>query len=173
MRSPKNLLITGTPGVGKTTLIKELLNQLKHLSAAGFYTEEIREGGIRKGFELVDLGGQRRMLSHVQIEGPYRVGKYGVDVERFDEFLEGASFLDSKTNLVVIDEIGKMECYSDKFTSLIQKLLESDTLVIATIARKGGSFIAEIKKRSDVKLFELTLENRNRLAIDILSEITN
>jgi nucleoside-triphosphatase len=165
----KNILITGNPGVGKTTLVKKLLAQLEQLSAAGFYTEEIRESGIRKGFELVDLRGQRSVLSHVRIKGPCRVGKYGVDVVGFDAFLETVDFLDSQTDLIVIDEIGKMECYSDKFTSLMQKILESPTLVIATIARKGGGFIAEIKERKDVKLFELTMTNRDRLDHEILS----
>jgi nucleoside-triphosphatase len=167
----KNILVTGYPGIGKTTLVKKLLYQLKHLNASGFYTEEIREGGIRKGFELVDLGGQRSVLSHVRIKGPYRVGKYGVDVEQFDEFLETADFLDSQTDLVVIDEIGKMECYSIKFTAIMQKILESDTLVVATIALRGGGFIAEIKDRTDIQLFELTLENRDRLAFDILDAL--
>lgn len=166
-----NILITGIPGVGKTTLVKKLLTHFKHLNADGFYTEEVREGGIRKGFELVDLRGERSVLSHVRIKGPCRVGKYGVDVVGFDEFLASADFLDSQTDLVVIDEIGKMECFSDKFVSLMQKLLDSDTLVIATIAQKGGGFIAEIKERADIQMFVLTMENRDGLAIDILSEI--
>jgi nucleoside-triphosphatase len=173
MRSPrKNILITGNPGVGKTTLVKKILSQLEHLNASGFYTQEIREGGIRQGFELEDLSGQRSVLSHVRIKSPYRVGKYGVDVARFDEFLDATDFLDSHTELVVIDEIGKMECYSSKFVSLMRKILDSDTLVIATIAQKGGGFIAEIKERDDIQLYVLTKENRDRFASDILREIT-
>jgi nucleoside-triphosphatase len=166
-----NILITGAPGVGKTTLIKKLLTRLEHLKAIGFYTQEIREDRIRKGFELVDLNGQKSVLSHVRIKSPYRVGKYGMDVVGFDEFLESSDLLDSHTDLVVIDEIGKMECYSERFVSLMRKLLDSDTLVIATIARKGGGLIAEIKERADIRLFELSLENRGRLVHEILSEI--
>ncbi len=167
----KNILITGTPGVGKTTLVKKLLTQLEHLKATGFYTQEIREGRIRQGFELVDLNGQKSVLSHTRIKSPFRVGKYGVDVERFDEFLKAANFLESQTELIVIDEIGKMECCSDRFISLMRTILDSDTLVIATIAQKGGGFIAEIKERHDIRVFELTLENRGRLAHEVLSEI--
>jgi nucleoside-triphosphatase len=169
----KNLLITGTPGVGKTTLVKELLAQLRHLSVAGFYTDEIRESGIRKGFELVDLHGNRSLLSHVQIKSPFRVGKYGVDVVSFDEFIDTVDFLDPQTGLVVIDEIGKMECYSEKFTSLLRKIFDSDKIVIATIARKGGGLIAEIKERNDIQLFELMLENRDRLAFEIVRAISD
>lgn len=169
----KNVLITGIPGVGKTTLVQNILIQLKPLKTAGFYTEEIRESGIRKGFELVDLNGQRSLLSHIRIKSPYRVGKYGVDVVRFNEFLDTVDFLAKKTELVVIDEIGKMECHSEKFTSLMRQILESDKKVIATIARKGGGLIAEIKNRTDIQLFELTLENRDRFASEIVRAIAD
>ena len=72
----KNLLITGLPGVGKTTLMKRISEALMDLNPVGFYTEEIREEGIRKGFELVSLDGRRAILSHTDIRSPYRVGKY-------------------------------------------------------------------------------------------------
>jgi nucleoside-triphosphatase len=163
----KNILITGIPGVGKTTLVKKILDEQKHLNAVGFYTAEIREAGIRKGFELVGLDGQRRVLSHVRIKGPYRVGRYGVDIIGFDEFLDSMNFLDVRADLFVIDEIGKMECFSEKFRSLMRKILDSDTRVIATIAQKGGGIIAETKSRTDSQLFDLTFENRDRLAFVI------
>ncbi len=169
---PKNILITGIPGVGKTTLVKKILTQLRHLSLAGFFTEEIRKSGIRLGFELVDLNGHRSLLSHVRIKSPYRVGKYGVDVGRFNAFLDTVDFLNPQTYLVVIDEIGKMECYSDKFISLMRNILDSEKKVLATIAHKGGGLIAEIKDRNDVQLSELTLKNRDRLASEIMSGIT-
>jgi len=167
----KNILITGTPGVGKTTLIKKLITKLGNINVSGFYTEEIRERGVRKGFELVDLNGQRSLLSHTRIKSPSRVGKYGVNVKGFDEFLDTLDFLNLQTDVVVIDEIGKMECYSEKFTSLMRKILGSDKKVIATIARKGGGLIAEIKSRNDIQLFELTLENRDRLVFEIVRTI--
>lgn len=166
-----NLLITGFPGVGKTTLVQKLLTALRHLNVVGFTTEEIREGGVRKGFELVDLKGRRRILSHIRIPSPYRVGKYGVDVEGFEEFLVAVDLLDSKADLVVVDEIGKMECYSEKFTAIMREILDSDRTVIATIARKGGGLIAEIRDRADILLYELTLDNRNSLATEILNAI--
>jgi nucleoside-triphosphatase len=173
MRSnTRNVVITGIPGAGKTTLVQQLLVALRYLNIAGFTTEEIREGGVRKGFELVDLKGKRRILSHVRIKSSYRVGKYGVDIEGFEEFLMTADLLDSKADLVVVDEIGKMECCSEKFTTFIREILESDKTVIATIARTGGGLIAEIKNRTDILLFELTFENRDSLATEILSAIS-
>jgi nucleoside-triphosphatase len=165
----KNLLITGLPGVGKTTLIKKLSEELRYLHPAGFYTAEIREEGIRKGFELVSLEGRRGVLSHINIKSPYRVGRYKVDIKSFEDFLDGISFFDDSTGLVIIDEIGKMECLSDQFKKLIKELLDSAKWVIATIALKGSGLIEEIKKRQDVKLFEITKGNRDFLLREILN----
>jgi len=80
----KNLLITGLPGVGKTTLIKKLSEALKGFHPIGFYTEEIREEGVRGGFELIDLDGRRGLLSHRDIRSPYKVGQYRVDIKGFE-----------------------------------------------------------------------------------------
>ena len=165
----KNLLITGLPGVGKTTLIKKLSEELRYLHPAGFYTAEIREEGLRKGFELVSLEGRRGVLSHIDIKSPYRVSRYKVDIRGFEDFLDGISFFDDSTGLVIIDEIGKMECLSDQFKKLIKELLDSEKWVIATIALKGSGLIEEIKKRQDVKLFEITKGNRDFLLREILN----
>jgi len=167
----KNLLITGLPGVGKTTLIKKLSEELRYLHPAGFYTAEIREEGLRKGFELVSLEGRRGVLSHIDIKSPYRVGRYKVDIKSFEDFLDGISFFDDSTGLVIIDEIGKMECLSDQFKKLIKELLDSAKWVIATIALKGSGLIGDIKKRHDVKLFEMTQSNRDSLFSEIIKEI--
>ena len=167
----KNILVTGLPGVGKTTLIKKLAEVLNDLNPIGFYTAEIREDTIRRGFELIDLDGRKGLLSHIDIKSPYRVGKYKVDIKGFENFLQTIPFLDPSTRLIVIDEIGKMECYSDQFKKLISGLFDSEKQVIATIALKGSGFIEEVKRRQDIKLFELTQGNRDSLLSDILKEV--
>jgi nucleoside-triphosphatase len=164
----KNILLTGLPGVGKTTFIKKLSEKLSSIKPVGFYTEEIRERGIRRGFDLMSLDGRRGLLSHVGIESPYRVGKYRVDVKGFEDFLESIAFLAPATSLIIIDEIGKMECLSPKFRRLIKEILDSEKMLITTIAFKGGGFIEEIKKRDDVRLFEITQKNRDSLLEEIL-----
>ena len=171
-RSPikKNILIAGLPGVGKTTLVKKLSEELKHLHPAGFYTEEIREAGQRKGFELISLNGRRGILSHKDIKSPYRVGEYKVDMEGFENLLDSVPFFDPSNRLIIIDEIGKMECLSDPFKNLLKKIFNSGKLVIATIALKGSGLIAEIKERQDIKLFEMTKDNRDSLLFEILKE---
>jgi len=167
----KNLLITGLPGVGKTTLIRRLYEALKEFHPIGFYTAEIREEGVRKGFELVTLEGKRGVLSHVDIKSRYRVGRYKVDVSGFEDFLDGISFFDPSSNMMMVDEIGKMECLSDKFEKILKKILDSEKWVIATIALKGSGLIAGVKQRQDIKLFEITQNNRDVLFSEILKEI--
>lgn len=166
-----NLFITGRPGVGKTTLIKKLSQELSHLHPIGFYTSEIREGGIRKGFELISLDEKKGLLSHVHIKSPYRVGKYGVDVRGYERFLEAIPFLEPSTGLIIIDEIGRMECFSETFKTRVEEVLNSEKSIIATIALKGGGFIAQVKARKDVELLEITQKNRDALLSDILREI--
>ena len=167
----KNMLVTGLPGVGKTTLIKKIFETLKNLHPAGFYTEEIREEDIRKGFEMISLDGRRGLLAHTDIRSPCRVGKYKVGVKGFENFLDSIPFFNPNTHLIMIDEIGKMECLSDQFKQLMKESLDSEKWVIATIALKGSGFIEEIKRRNDIKLFEITQRNRNSLLADILSEV--
>jgi nucleoside-triphosphatase len=152
-------------------LIKKLSEELKHLHPAGFYTEEIREEGQRKGFELISLDGKRGLLSHVEMRSPYRVGKYKVDIESFENFLNSIPFFDPSTRLIIIDEIGKMECLSDQFKNLLKKIFDSGKLVIATIALKGSGLITEIKERDDIKLFEITKHNRDSLLLEILGHL--
>lgn len=167
----KNILITGLPGVGKTTLVKKLAEALKNFRPAGFYTEEIREKGIRKGFALISFDGGKGILSHTDIRSPYRVGKYNVDVNGFEDFLDRIPFFSPSNSLIVIDEVGKMECLSDSFRILVKKLIESEKTVIATIALEGGGFIAEIKQRDDIVPFEINPKNRDLQLLEILQTV--
>ena len=163
----KNLLITGLPGVGKTTLIKKLSEALESFHPVGFYTEEVREEGERKGFELVSLEGKRALLSHKEIRSPYQVGRYKVDIKGFEEYLGSIFFFDPSSRLIIIDEIGKMECLSLRFQKMLKEILDSEKWLIATIALKGSGLIAEAKERKDVKLFEITKKNRDSLLKEI------
>lgn len=154
-----NIVITGLPGVGKTTLIKKLCMIFKEFNPAGFFTSEILENGERVGFEVENLSGDRRILAHVNLKSKCSVGKYKVDIKGFEDFLQNIMLKEKKTGLYIIDEICKMECESKKFSKLITDLLNSDKPLIATIPDKGTALINEIKKRDDVRIFELTSGN--------------
>lgn len=168
----KNILITGVPGIGKTTLIREILAGTAELNPAGFYTEEIREGGVRRGFSLIGTDGTRGVLSHENIRSPFRVGKYGIDPNGFEHFLDRIPFGEPDRRLIVIDEIGKMECISKKFRELTAELLASGRPVVATVAMKGAGLIADVKARPDVELIEISRDNRNDLPRWILHAVS-
>ncbi len=167
-----HILITGQPGVGKTTLSRTLATRLAKYHPAGFYTEEIRdEQGNREGFRLVTLCGRQLVLSHIHHSGPYRVSRYGVDVPGFEQLLAELDLRHVQSRLIVIDEIGKMECLSRRFTDDMTALLNSPKMLIATIAMKGEGFIRQVKDRPDCRLVMVTRENRNRLANDLVAEV--
>ena len=160
--APVRILLTGPPGCGKTTAVRKIVTALdKKLRMAGFYTQEIREAGSRVGFRWHRLDGRTGTLAHVGIKSPYRVSKYGVDIESFER--EAVSVLNPGApgvDLFVIDEIGKMECFSEKFTDAIRRLLKSDKSVLATVAQKGSGLIRDVKDYPGVELLHLTRENR-------------
>ncbi len=163
------LLLTGVPGVGKTTLVRRVAARLGGLRVAGFTTEEIRERGRRLGFRIVDFEARDRIMAHVDLPGLARVGRYGVDVAAIEAIATTSLAPDPAVDLYVVDEIGKMECLSEGFVEALRALLDSDRRVLATIARKGGGFIAEVKRRPDAELWEVTARNRELLPERILA----
>ena len=127
--------------------------------------------GPRLGFELQGLNGECRTLAHVEIDSRHRVGRYGVDKDGFEEFLATLDLLNPDVELIVIDEIGKMELFSYRFRSLVCDALSADKQVLATIPLKGNEFIREIKQRLDIKLLEVTPANRDRLPAAIVERL--
>lgn len=167
-----NLLLTGKPGIGKTTVIKRVLEALK-VPATGFYTREIRGPQGRLGFEAVTLEGKRCLLAHVDFKSPYRVSKYGVDVSTFEQVIVPSidPALHPEAALIVIDEIGKMECFSSRFCEAVLRALDSGKPVLGTITMGGGPFIESVKRRPDVEILTVTLTNRENLHSLILNKL--
>jgi nucleoside-triphosphatase len=161
------LLITGVPGVGKTTLIRRVAERLPGTRLGGFYTEELREAGARAGFRLVDFAGNALTFAHVGFKGP-RVSRYGVDVAALDARAE-ALLAPRPQMLYLVDEIGKMECLSPRFVAAMRHLLASGSCVVATVAKKGEGLIDEAKRWPGATLREVTHDNRDRLPDEILA----
>ena len=164
----KNIFVTGLPGSGKTTFIMKLAEDLRDYRPAGFFTEETRSHGARTGFMLTSFDGRSTgVLARADIRGPHRVGRYGVDLAGFERFLGTLRLFDPPPRLVIIDEIGRMECLSERFRGLVTALLAAPAPFIATIAQRGDGFIGEVKRRPDILLHELTMRNRDALLPEI------
>ncbi len=161
-------LLTGKPGAGKTSLIKQAVAGMGG-KAGGFYTEEIRSGGVRLGFRLITLGGESAILSHVNIHSPYRVSKYGVDVDNLDRV--GVSALHKaaeECDLVVIDEIGKMELFSANFREAVLQIIDSGKRVLGTIMLNANPWADAIKRRPQVNLITVTRVNYHQVLEELL-----
>jgi nucleoside-triphosphatase len=161
-------LLSGEPGSGKTTIIKSVLHKVGK-SAGGFYTEEIRRQGIRQGFQIVTLDGQVAVMSHSGISSPYRVGKYGVDTGSIDSVAVPAvreAILGY--DIVVIDEIGKMELFSPDFRDAVLEALESGKKVLGTIMLAAHPWADGIKRRDEVEIIRVTRANRSDVVNQVL-----
>jgi nucleoside-triphosphatase len=164
----RTILLTGRPGVGKTTIIKQIAERLGD-SAGGFYTTEIREGGRRLGFKIVTLDGREGVLSHVDIKRPPRVSKYGVNLKDLEEI--GVAALRravAEAQWVVVDEIGKMELFSEAFRAAIVEAIESDAVVVGTVMSSRNAWVDRVKNLPQVNVLEVTTANRDQMAQRVL-----
>ncbi len=168
-KPPRILLITGRPGCGKTTLVAEAAAAVGG-RAGGFYTREVRAGGQRVGFEVVTLDGRRGRLAHVEVKGPHRVGKYGVDPESFEavgvDALERAV---QEKELIVIDELGKMELFSARFRRAVEAAVKSGKPVLATVMLTSHPWADGLKAHPEARLIFLTPENRAQVRAEVVA----
>ena len=157
--------------MGKTTVLMKVIEGFRG-RAGGFYTEEMRRGNVREGFRIKTLDGESGILAHVSHPGPFRVGRYGVDVDSFDGIaipsLEKAL---EKEELIIIDEIGKMELFSRRFRSLIQRILASEKKILGVIHQKSDPFTQQIHRWPAVEIWTITKTNRNFLPPLILEKL--
>jgi nucleoside-triphosphatase len=161
MTRATNILLVGPPGVGKTTVVMCLATHLQDRAVAGFYTQEIRQAGQRLGFQAATLAGETVVMAHVDSRGRHRVGRYGVDVASFEQLV--LPELARKHEIMLIDEIGKMECFSSPFVEAVKRLLDGSKPVVATVAIRGGGFIAQVKSRPDAEIWQVTRQDRDEL----------
>ena len=171
MTAKRAFLITGSPGCGKTTLVRRLVEELG-VSAGGFYTQELRASGRREGFGLTTLDGETATLASVHIDGGPRVSRYGVNPAAMDDVATPAiERAIAEAQLIVIDEIGKMELLSNRFRQAVLVALECGKPVLATIMLGGHPWADALKRRPEVRLLVLTEANRAQIAADILPDL--
>jgi nucleoside-triphosphatase len=169
---PMKLLLTGPPGIGKTTVIQKVLSGID-IGAGGFYTHEIRRGGRRVGFSLKTLEGEEGILAHIDNRGGHRVGRYGVDIDHFESMvlpvLERAL---REQELIVIDEIGTMELFSQAFQEMVMRILDQDERHLLGVIHQGRDpFAMSVKRRGDVELIAVSYANRDDLPQQIIKRL--
>ena len=166
----KNILLTGPPGCGKSTLIEKFIRRTDR-PLTGFFTRELREQGRRVGFSIITLAGKQGTLAHEISESRIRVGKYGVDVDDLDQVAVPSMIPSRPDEIVVIDEIGKMECCSPRFRETLLGVLNSQHRVVGSIAQKADPFIQRIKERGDVLTVPISEQNRDSLVEVLVASI--
>ena len=172
--SKKNILLTGRPKVGKSTLTLKVVEILKKEGClpGGFYTIEVREGGSRIGFNINTLDGKTGVLARVGLESSYRLGKYGIDMEQFEEIaLAALEDAIEKREIIIIDEIGYMELKSRRFRDLVLMALDSQKPVLATVMKSRFDFPDSIKARDDTEVIVVKVENRDILVDKITGSL--
>ena len=136
------------------------------MPVGGFTTGELRTGGRREGFVVEAASGAREVLAHVDLPGPPRVGRYGVDLAAFERValpVLGDPGLGGVGGVVVVDELGRMELASTAFRAAVLELLGRDVAVVATVQGARHTFTDALKRRPDVQVIRVTEATRDGL----------
>lgn len=165
------LLLTGTPGIGKTTVIQKVAEHFPAERMGGFYTKELLSGKRRQGFRLITFDGLDEVFAHVDFTHQPHIGKYGVNIEVLDRLSVAALAEHPDVDFYLVDEIGKMECLSSRFTHAFRQLLNQSKPIVATVALRGSGFIQEIKQIEPADIREVNFHNRNQLPHDVIEWI--
>jgi len=170
------MFVTGRPGVGKTSVLLRAAEDLKNrgYKIGGMISRDVREGGVRVGFEIMDFStGQRGWLAHVNQPAGPQVSKYRVNLTDLNA-IGVSSILNAVKNedIVIVDEIGPMELFSQAFREAVAQAIESSKPVLGTIhLRARDTLIDTIKTREDAEILEVTYENRRHLHTQIVDKV--
>lgn len=167
----KRILLRGKPGVGKTTIIIKFASKFPHATFQGFYTQEVRLNNTRIGFDVISFDEKKSILARKNIHTPYKVGSYFVDIKSFEEIAIPTITPNNRSNFFIIDEIGKMECFSKKFINCVKFLFNSEFPVFATIPIYSLPIINEIISNHNVEVIEINLQNRDKICSYLINYI--
>ena len=166
--------ITGMPNVGNTDTLLKIIKSLEEhgYKVAGMITEPIVENNKTIGFYVTNwTTRERKIFAHVDYENKEKVGKFGVDITALEEIGVPAiekAILDNTINIIIIDEIGKMEMLSEKFCEMVIEALDSDKPIMVTLHKKSRTpLLQDVRRRDDIRILEVTPVNRNLLPYKI------
>ena len=172
MTATSNHFLVGRPGVGKTTLLLKVAQRLNAVRVGGFFTREIREAGGRVGFRVETFCGLSGTLAQVSRQQGPHVGKYRVDVGAFERIgVAGLEKAVQEAEVILMDEIGRMELCSGRFQQAVLAALDSDKPVLATVMAHLDPFVDALKARADVRVVKVTTDNREHLAEELSAQL--
>ncbi len=168
--------LSGLPGVGKTTTLIRTIEMLEEEGyvVGGMITEEVKENNKRVGFYVLDwMTKDKKIFAHKDFDTKIRVGRYGVDISVLEEVgIRALETAMEKADIIVIDEIGKMEVESKKFVKVVREILDMDKHLIMTLHKKSRNpLLQEIRRRDDIRMLEVTPINRNLLPFKVVKLI--
>lgn len=168
-----NFLLTGDSGVGKTAILLDVLEELdKNVKAGGFVTRAIRSGKAGKGVQLTTLDGKQAVLASLNKKSTYKIGNYGIDMDVMNNLaVPSLAAALGTADLIVIDQIGKMECLSKEFRDITLRCIESAQPVLGTIQAFASPFINTLTNRDDIAVIPVDMSNKNDMALNILTII--
>ncbi len=175
--APVKIGITGLPGSGKTQTLLRIIQLLEHegIKVGGVVTEPIVEKGRRTGFRIVDwLTKEEEVFAHESVKSRVRSGRYGVNVHALEDLgTRALAEARADADVVVIDEVGKMEVDSDTFTQAIVETLDSSKSIVMTLHKKSRNpLLQDIRRRDELRLLEVTPVNKNLLAFKVVTLLT-
>lgn len=163
-----NILLTGKPKSGKTTLLNKLIATLPN--KVGLVTNEVRNETGRTGFEIVTHTNKRALLAHIDFHTSAQVGRYGVNVDNLEKLLPEISVF--KDEVLYLDEIGQMELLSEPFKNLAKAYLDSKNVCLATFTSVyEDDFTRSVRNRDDSTFYEVTEQNRDNIYQEILKKL--
>ncbi len=179
------ILITGPPKSGKSTLIQNLIKNLKgEFELSGFLTPEVRKNGKRIGFDVEDINSNMKLplARKGAYSSQYKLGSYNVFIDKFNQYLnetirpalDKLDLKENKKTILIIDEIGKMELYSRLFQTMLKTIFNSEICIIATIGQKMKHPIKDfILNIPSIKLFKVSHNNQEEILRDIVAIVKN
>jgi len=162
--------ITGMPNVGKTQTLVKVMEFLKDsgYNIEGMITEPLIEKKKHVGFYVKDWQtGEKEVFAHIDFDSKEKVGEYGVDLKTLEKIGVPAiekAIADTDVDIIIIDEIGKMEMLSERFCEVVIEALDSDKPIVVTLHKKSRTpLLQDVRRRDDIRILEVTPVNRNLL----------
>jgi nucleoside-triphosphatase len=175
--SPIKIGITGMPGSGKTQTLLRIIQLLEQegVKVGGMVTEPIIEKERRSGFQITNwITKEHEVFAREGLKSRVHSGKYGVNLSAL-EGLGARSLAEARSSadVIVIDEVGKMEVESEAFTKSVVETLDTDKSIVMTLHKKSRNpLLQDIRRRDELRLLEVTPVNKNLLAFKIVGLLT-